>query len=803
MIAALSPVISELAEFGIYYPAMAAQQTPPGWTRRLATRLWSRIALASRRSAPFVARTVRLPLLLVVANIATMILLGVAFVQTTTPSRPTLPVSTVVLPPAQQPTHTPKPRPMAIPSPTPSDTGAAVAFTLLRNGNTDIYAINEASLEVLRLTTHAMEDRSPTWSPVGGMVTFASRRGGNWDVYKLDLEGDTLIRLTQHQGFDAGPTQSPDGNKTAFESYRDGNLDIYVMDSDGGNIRRLTNSPSPDYDPAWSPDGRMIAFTSYRDGSQGIFLRILEGEEAGTETSVTNSPDADEADPAWSPDGSQLAYTVRQAGHSAVQVSTLDWHSEEIRKAQTALRVSSSGLFGSGSAPTWAPDGRALVTVHNRGERTYLIASSRDAWGLSREIYSADVPVGDPAWGAAPVSARAIAHIQARASETSGSPSLYTEITQTSAPSGPSSRLVHLAGVDGGDGQLQLSDQVDDSFIALRRRVILETGWDFLDTLNSAWKSLKDDTPQPSQSHMNWHFCGRGIDLRHEFQDQDRSLVQLVREEIGNETFWRVFIRAARQDGSMGEPLRVAPWSLTAREAEDAGGAEPELGWQLLDEVPPGYYVDFTALAADYGWDRVPVQYRWRDFWPDTEWYRFRKTDGLTWKECMLEQYEPEQVEAALAPPAAGTLPAPYVPRGTPFPRATRSPKPFTCEVTYRPPEYQEPWSGVAGHVQTLGGSSLPGYHAQVECPGVGIFTSRAGADGKFNSFYGNEAAWERSCHDRAYQEMEIRMQLFNDRPDPDGSFQAVSDLLLIRLPGSRSSSLGYVVCTLNWQDWR
>ena len=253
----------------------------------------------------------------------------------------------------------------------------------------------------------------------------------------------------------------------------------------------------------------------------------------------------------------------------------------------------------------------------------------------------------------------------------------------------------------------------------------------------------------------------------------------------------------------MGEPLRVAPWSLTTREAEDSGESEPELGWQLLDGVPSGYYVDFTALATDYGWERVPVQYRWRDFWPDTEWYRLRKTDGLAWKECMLELYEPERVEAVLAPPPVGTLPVPYVPRGTPIPRATRSPQPFTCQVTFRPPEYQEPWSGVAGHIQTLDGSALPGYHAQVECPGVGIFTSRAGENEKYNAFYRNEAAWERSCHDRAYQEMEIRMQLFNDRPGADGSFQPVSDLLFIRLPGSRSSSLGYVVCTLNWQDWQ
>ena len=56
--------------------------------------------------------------------------------------------------------------------------------------------------------------------------------------------------------------------------------------------------------------------------------------------------------------------------------------------------------------------------------------------------------------------------------------------------------------------------------------------------------------------------------------------------------------------------------------------------------IPSGYYVDFTTLAGDYGWERVPSLWRWRYFWADIRWWRFRKTDGLTWWECMLEVFE-------------------------------------------------------------------------------------------------------------------------------------------------------------------
>ena len=105
--------------------------------------------------------------------------------------------------------------------------------------------------------------------------------------------------------------------------------------------------------------------------------------------------------------------------------------------------------------------------------------------------------------------------------------------------------------------------------------------------------------------------------------------------------------------------------------------------------------------------------------------------------------------------------------------------------------------------MQDLEGNPLPGYHARVECPGAGVHTSRAGEDERFIRFYGNEAAWEQACNADTYQVMEIRVQLFNDQPDSDGTYREVSDTLIVGLLGNRSGSLGYVVCTLNWEEWQ
>ena len=625
---------------------MAEQTLPPGGPRRWIARIRDRLAGAvrggGRAGKPLVLspRAVRLLILLVIANGVVLALLGLALYETNSAllTRPPSVVTVVVTSTSGLPAT-----PGA--TPTPFGSGGAVAFTIRQNGNADIYAINQTTHEVVRLTSDPAEERDPAWSPDGQMMAFASNRGHNWDIYLLDLEGGALIRLTRDPGFDGGPTWSPDGERIAFESYRGGNLDIYVMDADGRNVRRITTDPAPDYSPVWSPDGRMIAAVSFREGNQDVWVHILEGEGAGTEINVTKSAGADESDPAWSPDGSRLAYTIGRAGYSTVQVSNLEFHTEGITETQMVLTHSSVDLFGSGSSPTWAPDGQSLVTVYQHGGRSYLIASSLYGWGLSQEVYSSAGLVGGPVWGSTVLSERAIA--RARAAEPASALPLYAEIVRPPSSSGPpyTYSLVYLPDVNGADDRMKLSDRVDDSFNALRQRVLAETGWDYLSILGAAWHPASE--APPGQSRMSWHVCGRAIDLNQGFYDQDEQLIQLVREDAGNETYWRVFIRAAEQDGSMGEPLRVAPWDLKAREE---GGAAAVQGGRLAETVPPGYFVDLTTLAADYGWERSPALYRWRYYWPDIRWWHLVKRDGLNWWECMLEVYDRQEIEASFGP---------------------------------------------------------------------------------------------------------------------------------------------------------
>jgi len=619
---------------------------------RLIARPWSRAARALAwlvrpdevgKPLTLQPRGLRLLLLLILGNLAVLVSLTVVlYWAATAPPRESPPQIVIATP-------SPAPSPTAGPSPTPFGSGGAIAFTLRRSGNADVYALNQTDRQLVRLTHDLAEDRDPAWSPDGEYIAFASNRAHNWDIYLLDLVSGQPIRLTRDSSFDANPSWSPDGEHIAFESYRHGSLDIYTMSKDGRQVQRITSNRAPDYEPAWSPGGQAIAFTSFRDGNKDIHLYLIEERRS---INITNSPDIDEDDPSWSPDGTQLAYVSGPRGNRSIQVTTFDW--ESLKADQTQ-----SELFGTGASPAWAPDGQTLIYTFRRGEFSYITAASMKGWGLFHEVYSTGGLMDDLTWTRLALSPRVVA--RAQAADPGDSYPFYAELVQPTPAIGPPYSLVPLPNVnlggDEGEGEEEegeeenetfclMADRVDESFDALRQRVVEEAGWDYLANLSSSWRPMTY-TPPTGHSRMSWHVCGRAIGLDREPYEEDDPQIELIREDVGNVTYWRVFVRTAEQDGSMGEPLREAVWDLYAREE---GGRAAIEGGAPRARIPSGYYVDFTTLASDYGWERLPALWRWRYFWPDVRWWEFQKTDDLTWWECMLEVFEPEEIEDAFGP---------------------------------------------------------------------------------------------------------------------------------------------------------
>jgi TolB protein len=136
-----------------------------------------------------------------------------------------------------------------------SHDGQNIAFVSERDGNRDIYVIDNHFANERRLTTDAGSDTSPVWSPDGKQIVFVSDRGSKDFTLQINImnaDGSNVRSLTPATGFNFQPRWSPDGKYIVFVSHRDNNdAEIYVMDANGTNQRRLTNSPGKDWSPDW------------------------------------------------------------------------------------------------------------------------------------------------------------------------------------------------------------------------------------------------------------------------------------------------------------------------------------------------------------------------------------------------------------------------------------------------------------------------------------------------------------------------------------------------------------------------
>jgi TolB protein len=520
-------------------------------------------------------------------------------------------------------TPTPSRTPTPSATPTAAGGGGLVAFVL----DGELRLADVLSGVTARLTFDPEREGDPDFAPDGRSLAFSARRDANWDLYRLELNDGRLTRLTEHAAYDGRPAWSPDGGSLAFETLRAGDLDIYMLPL-GGEARPLVNSPAAESAPAWSPDGRWLVYSAHTGGQRDLYLIPAEGGET---VNLTQSDEQHEDEPAVSPDGRLLAYSAGLGGERALYVAPIDL-------AAGRLITTAARLVARGAAPVWSPDAGSLA-YHVPSRRTPRVELRAAHQGLTWALrtFQADLLAGPVAWTAGGLPELAWSRERA-AAPTPAATALYVEEIGPRPAEPPFYRFVRMPVYTSGPF---LSERVDDSFTALRERVIAETGLDYLTIFGDMWRGIEANA-RPGQSTRSWHKAGRAFDMNQGPYGAGQAVV-VVHEQLGDRVFWRVYVRAGRQDGTQGEPLRVAPWDFSVRpESEDA----PPTGGEPRQQIPSGYWLDFTRLAGEYGWRSVGALRRWRTYYPDTDWWHFQKTDGLSWVEAMREVYLEEEIEA-------------------------------------------------------------------------------------------------------------------------------------------------------------
>lgn len=551
--------------------------------------------------------------------------------------------------------------PQTTATPTPiifSDFPGIFLLSMTENGYAHLFAYSPIDQPLLRLTDGDWDDIAPALSPDGKKIAFASNRSGYWDLYLLEIATGDIARLTDTKTYDGAPSWSPDGGWLASETYLNNNLEIIVQpiaDTSQKPIR-LTNNTVADYAPAWAPEGRQLAFVSTRGGDSDIYLADLDITGNDRFTNLSNTPNAIENHPVWTRDGKRLAWASNSYNAHISGIYVWDAENPNIP----------AHWVGNGDLPAWNARGDSLLTLIEGADQNYLSAYTLDG-ALILQAVPLSGTLRGLLWLPEALPDPLPQNYAKAAAETPAPPWEIITITPKPGTLRERAAIVQLSEVQA--PYPHLHDHVDESFEALRQRVIAAAGWDALANLENAFIPLTTSL-DPGMGD-DWLYTGRAFALNPLIANAGWMLT--VRQDIDQQTYWKIYLHAQAQDGSMGEPLHDPIWDLSARynlnpAIYEQGGA--------FGAVPPGYWVDFTALAQTFGWQRIPSLSSWRTFYNGARFTKFVHSDGLDWYSAMLELYPPEIL---LTPTVV--LPPTYTPTRTPRPTST----PYPTRTPYTP----------------------------------------------------------------------------------------------------------------------
>jgi Tol biopolymer transport system component len=225
--------------------------------------------------------------------------------------------------------------------PTPPAPPNKIVFTSNRDGDEEIYTMDQDGSHILRLTNSPGRDYAAKWSPNRTKIAFTSERTVNGEIYLMNIDGSCPTRLTFNEANDVQPNWSPDGTMIVFASERSGSWGIYTMSAIGSNVSRIGTFWG--LAPYWSPDGKKIAFT----GQSAIYLVNIDG----TNLKNLTSGGMDDSCSVWSPDGTLIAFIGYDRGKDVFVIPS---------NGGAITRLTYNDLYAFG-CPSWRADSQLLA----------------------------------------------------------------------------------------------------------------------------------------------------------------------------------------------------------------------------------------------------------------------------------------------------------------------------------------------------------------------------------------------------------------------------------------------------------
>ncbi|HYC08540.1 MAG TPA: Tol-Pal system beta propeller repeat protein TolB, partial [Steroidobacteraceae bacterium] len=227
-------------------------------------------------------------------------------------------------------------------SPAWSPDGQWLAYVSFETKHSAVYVQLVRTGERRQVSARAGVNGAPEWSPDGKKLALTlGGSGGNPDIYVLDLATQDLIRITDDPAIDTEPEWAPDGRSLYFTSDRAGSPQIYQIGvTPGAHPKRITFGANYNARPRVSPDGSLLAMVTLDNGNYRIAVQDL----ASGAVRVLSHGRLDES-PSFAPNGATLIYSEREGSRGALATVSTD--------GLTGLRLRSTQ--GEVQEPAWGP----------------------------------------------------------------------------------------------------------------------------------------------------------------------------------------------------------------------------------------------------------------------------------------------------------------------------------------------------------------------------------------------------------------------------------------------------------------
>jgi len=240
-----------------------------------------------------------------------------------------------------------------------------------------------------------------TWSPDGTELIY-SMQGSLW---RQRIGSRVARQLATGDGYDYQPDWSPDGRLVVFARYAHDAIELQLLDLASGSVRPVTANGAVNVEPRWSPDGRRIAFVSSAYNRRWHIFTLEVDAGAAVEGTVTRLTEDNDSrlpryyysvwdhylSPTWAPDGRELIIVanrghVHGTGGFWRMTATPGAPMRELRYEETTWKA----------RPDWSPDGKRVVYSSYLGrqwQQLWLMTSEGgDVFPLTYGEFDATAP---------------------------------------------------------------------------------------------------------------------------------------------------------------------------------------------------------------------------------------------------------------------------------------------------------------------------------------------------------------------------------------------------------------------------